>query len=718
MVFGKVFQKIFGNRERFDITEIERDAKIHEILRQRTPVNRRSFRYWFERGCHLSEKIIKISPAGNTKESLKEAILTTDLDVTPTQVLSFTILLTTVLFISIIPFMFLPTALKIFLSFFPLIIGYLVFTYPSYLATVTKIRAADETVKVILYIVIYLRFNPQLEGAISFAAKHCSGPIGDDLKEILWGLEGGVYRSVREAISVKMEKWLVWDKEYVESLNLLESLTRMGSEERRKATLDKTLSYILESTYEKMKNYSRELKTPMTLIHMLGVTLPLLGLVMLPMISIFLHDQVNPAYFAFGYIVVLPLILFWYLKRSISKRPGAFAFPDISHHPDLPPLGKYVLVFDNKKYFLPVLMTAIIVGFFISIPGLTHFGNIITTYLTLKENPVTFEGEWKQYLSAMYDPDVLFTLTVYGLTVIWGIGAGLAIFFLGMSYQRLKIRNEIKMIEDEFQVALFKLSDILSSGIPIESALEEAAEKYRQSKLENSPMYSFFLVLIRNMRRLGMTLERAIFDKDYGVILRYPSVLVKDIMRIIVSSSQKSSLILSMATKTISAFLQRTKNVEALLRDLLEDISSSIKLQANFIAPVICAIVATMATFIIELLQMISEFLADVEQTFNLGGTFVHSSTLQFGDMLGLVRIEEVMPPTIFQLIVGIYMIEVVIILSYFLNGIRNGFDVTSRNVLIGKGLLTSLAFYSILLIISLFLTRTLFPVFEATATL
>jgi hypothetical protein len=117
-----------------------------------------------------------------------------------------------------------------------------------------------------------------------------------------------------------------------------------------------------------------------------------------------------------------------------------------------------------------------------------------------------------------------------------------------------------------------------------------------------------------------------------------------------------------------------------------------------------------MATFIVELLQKIAEFLASIEETFNIGGTFVYGGTVKFGETLGMIKIEQVMPPTVFQLIVGIYMIEIVVILAYFLNGIRNGFDITTRNVMIGKTLITAIILYSILLIVSLFLSMSLFP--------
>ncbi|MBD3155111.1 MAG: hypothetical protein GF368_00460 [Candidatus Aenigmarchaeota archaeon] len=699
--------KIFG-KKRYNVQEIERKAKEHVPEKVKKPKRPK-----FERACNFAREKLNLKASKGMREKLRKSILMIDLDITPDGVFSLTVLTLLVLLVAIIPFFILMGGINLLLPFLPFIGAYFIYTYPGYLAAVTKIRAADETVKVILYMVIYLRFNPHLEGALSFAAEHCRGPIGKDFREFLWGIQSGQYLTVNQAISTKMEKWLIWDKEFVESMNLLLSMTRIGDEEVRKRTLTKALSYILTSTYEKMKEYTRNLRSPITIIHSMGITFPLMGLVMFPMISIFLHDQFNPLYLVIGYTVILPSILYFYLKRTISKRPGAFTAPDISEHPDVPPEGKYRLKLFSKKILVPVLIIALIVMFYSSIPGLAHFFSLASNYITFKQDSDTFSENWKEFLSNQYKPDVLFKLTFYSLSIIWGIALGTIVYCLGMSQQRLKIRNEIKEIENEFQIALFNLADVLSSGIPIETALEEVSIKYKRSKMDDSPMYKFFIDMLRNMKNMGMTFERAVFDRNYGAIIRFPSKLVQDIMKIIVSASRKSSVILSVATRSISDFLSKTKNIESLLKQMLEEISSSLKLQAVFIAPFICAIVASIGTFIVELLQKVAEYLASIEESFNMGGTFIHGGTVKFGETLGLINIEQVMPPTFFQLVIGIYMIEIVIILSYFLNGIRNGFDKTTRNVLIGKTLLTSLLLYSILLIISLYLTKGLFPMFE-----
>ena len=49
-------------------------------------------------------------------------------------------------------------------------------------------------------------------------------------------------------------------------------------------------------------------------------------------------------------------------------------------------------------------------------------------------------------------------------------------------------------------------------------------------------------------------------------------------------------------------------------------------------------------------------------------------------------------------------------ILAYFLNGIRNGFDKTTRNLLIGKSLLYGLIIYSIVLVIGLYVSASMLP--------
>jgi len=703
-----IFAKLTGKPSEEEIDQQARKWISHDyktFLKEERPEEEKGFDTFFIKACRYSYNTLKFKAPPKTAEKMADALKITELEVTPDQVMSLTIFSLIVSFALIIPFIIFLPQVSLFMIFIPLILAYLFYTYPTYLAAVTKIKASDETVKVILYMVIYLRLNPQVEGALEFAAAHCYGPIGKDLRKIIWDLQIRRYVRIGDAISSKIEKWLLWDKEFVESMNLIQSLSLESNDQARERTLEKTLTYILDSTYEKMKSYARELRVPMTFIQAMGITLPVMGLVMFPMISIFLWKVFNPAYLIIGYIGILPAFNYFYLRRSISKRPGAFSYPDISNHPDLPPEGRMAVNFGGKRYLLPLLLISVVVAFLIMIPGIAYFASLASECMqdNCFSNPTK---EWEDRISIEYSKEKAPFLMVYSLSVIWGLGAGLSIYFIGSSYQRVKIRDNIKAVEDEFQVGLFRLSDVLTSGMPVESALEETIKKYREYKLEGSPMYSFFMIILKNIREMGMTLKRAVFDTNYGAILHFPSLLIKDIMNVLVSAAEKSSYILSTAARTISSFLMKTKNVENLLKELLDEVSAAVQIQGYFIAPFICGVVGSMATFIIQLLQMISNMLKSISQLFNISGGV--GSADRMGEILGLIQIEKVIPATVFQLVVGIYMIEVVIILAYFLNGVKNGFDKTTKNLIIGKMLVSGLILYSIVLIVGVIISSSM----------
>jgi hypothetical protein len=711
------FQKII--REQIPSQqEIEKQAQdfisrdYQTFVAEAHPEEEKGFIEWYRKAAKYSYKILKFHAPKKTADALDTSIAMTELDVTPDEVVSLTIFSIFVLTLAASPILLFGQNTVLIIFLVPPMFAYMLFTYPSYQAAVTKIKASDETVKIILYMVIYLRLNPQIEGSLRFAAAHSSGPIGKDLKKIIWDLQVRRFVTVNEAISSKITKWLLWDKEFVESMNLIQALSLETLEVNRERTLDKSLTYILDSTYEKMKQYSRDIRTPIMLIHTMGITFPIMGLVMFPMISIFLHNTFNPNYLIVGYIAILPAFNYFYLRRTISKRPGAFAYPDISTHPDLPPEGKIILTFRGKKYLVSVLPIALVVTFLLLLPGVAYFYDLTSEWYKISQvqDPEQQAQMWKDRVSVEYKPDVSFYYMLYSLSVIWAIGGGFAIYFYGISFQRVQIRNQVKFLEDEFQIGLFRLGDVLTSGIPVETALEETLEKYRQYKLESSPMFSFFQTILRNIKQLGMTFKTSVFDKQYGVIRRYPSILIRDVMGVLVSASEKSSVILSTASKTISSFLMKTKNVENLLKELMDEVAAAIALQSNFIAPFIAGIVGAMATFIIQLLQKMAEFLAGIEQQFNFGGGFIQGGTLKIADVLSFTNIDQVIPATVFQLVVGIYMIETVAILAYFLNGIKNGFDRTTRNLLIGKSLAIGLVVYSIVLVIGLFVSASMLP--------
>jgi len=60
-----------------------------------------------------------------------------------------------------------------------------------------------------------------------------------------------------------------------------------------------------------------------------------------------------------------------------------------------------------------------------------------------------------------------------------------------------------------------------------------------------------------------------------------------------------------------------------------------------------------------------------------------------------MVNMRNVMPPTMLLLIVGIYLVELVVLLSYFSNGIENGFDQINRDMVTVKSMMIAIILFS-----------------------
>ena len=284
----------------------------------------------------------------------------------------------------------------------------------------------------------------------------------------------------------------------------------------------------------------------------------------------------------------------------------------------------------------------------------------------------------------------------FSMFPIWGMSIFVILYTYLRSNEGKKQEDFIRKIEQDFEIGLFELGKSLSENIPIEKALPNILEKYKTMNREKSPMYVFFEKIMRNIRSLAMTFKQALFDEKYGVLKEFPSSVIHDVMHTVASSLDKGPKIAANASKNIANYLAKIRQIEQMIKDILDDVVSSLKLQTNFIAPFVTAIVASMAILIVQLLQNISVALGRIEQMFNIGW----SSGGGLTNALDMIHLEEVVPPTVLQLIVGIYLVEIVIIISVFLTGINKGFDEVSRDMVISKNLLMAIILYTVVLFI------------------
>ena len=76
---------------------------------------------------------------------------------------------------------------------------------------------------------------------------------------------------------------------------------------------------MLDGTYETMSRYSAGLRGPINMIYMMGIMLPVLGLVMFPIMGSFMAEMASPVSLSVLYNIVLPLVVFFFARERILK---------------------------------------------------------------------------------------------------------------------------------------------------------------------------------------------------------------------------------------------------------------------------------------------------------------------------------------------------------------------------------------------------------------
>ena len=296
---------------------------------------------FYEQACNKAESILKMKVDGKTAEKIQKSLDVCHLNCTPSGVISLSIALPllVIVFGSLISFAIFD---MIFFVVFFFVAGMLMIpalqNTPNLMANTWRMKTSNQMVQSIFYLVTYMRHTPNLERAIEFAADHLEQPLSLDFRKILWDVETQKYSTIRDSANAYLNQWKEWDREFVEAFHLIESSLYEPSEERRLTLLDKALDVILNGTYENMLHYAHELKSPMTMLHMLGVILPILGLVILPLVVSFMAGGSNPfttaIYIAVLYNVSLPIGVYYLGRTILSKRPAGYGSSDPSEKPD------------------------------------------------------------------------------------------------------------------------------------------------------------------------------------------------------------------------------------------------------------------------------------------------------------------------------------------------------------------------------------------------
>ncbi len=623
----------------------------------------------YEKLCNLSEKILKVKPDPKRGAELQEAIATCHLNVTPAGTTSFSLLFPILfgLFGALVSFVAFGS---LFFPLFFLILAVVAIKpldqVPVFLANNWRLKTSNQMVLSIFYVVTYMRHTSNLELAVKFAADHLGAPLGLDLKKVIWDVETAKYESIKESLDIYLEGWKKWNMEFVESFHLIEGSLYEGSEERRLNALDKALTVILEETYEKMLHYAHNLKSPITMLHMLGIILPILGLVILPLLVSFMPN-VKWYHLAMLYNVTLPILVFYLGKTILSRRPTGYGDTDISE--ENPQLKKYRNILFRIGRLEVKIHPAWVAVFVFIVLFLLGISPLILHSLGYPDSEIIpgFEFLGYRMSTATEGPSVGEMIgpygigaTILGIFLVLSFGLSLGVYYKLRSQNVIKIRENSRKLEDEFGSALFQLGNRLGDGIPAEIAFDRVS-----SVMTGTRAGKFFEIVATNIRSLGMSVENAIFNPKSGALVYFPSNIIESSMKVLITSVKKGPRVAAQALINISRYIKEMHKVDERLKDLLADIISSMKSQINFLAPIIAGIVIGITSMITNIIGKLSAYMGQAAMQGEAAGGIGGFAGL-FGDGI---------PTYFFQIIVGLYIVQMIWILTIIENGIVNGSD-------------------------------------------
>lgn len=639
----------------------------------KSEVERKSF---YEKFCMFSRKIIKIQVGDEKTSELKQKLDFCNLNIEPSHVYSgfiFILLATILLSIAatgILYLLYFDTASIIkyilLISITGFSLAYYVFIYPSLLAKKVRVEASAEIVQAILYMAIGLRHIPNLESAVTFASVNLSGPMGRDLRKLLWDIYNGRYNKIEDALDNFSMKWKFENKEFSQAIDLLKISTLETTE--RDKIIDRAVTLILQSNMERMNEYARELKNPITIINGLGILLPVITLLIFPILGLIMPTLVKPYVLVIAYNILLPALVFWFMKNTLDKRPYGFHVTDISEHPEASKIGNVSFMFNNNRIQVPLLPFAIVIFSVISLPA------IIGMFEITSETALT-------------------TRLLYGLQIFWGMTIAIIFYTIFSTNKNKKIKKEIEEIESEFGEAMFMLSSNMRRGQPLEMSLRKTSERLKDQKI-----YGLFQKIIDTMNLLGTTFKDAVFNEKYGVIKYYPSRIIKNTLKIVSESSTKGFSVTASTLTAISQYLKNVHEVDEHLKELLEEVTSSMQLMSSILVPLTAGVIVGLSSIVIRIIMFVASLFAQlpIEES---GKLPIFGSNLQ-----------SMMPIEAMLLVVGFYMVELLISLNIFRIQIERGSDTIEMGYSIGTNLISGAIIFTISVIIIHFGLGALIP--------
>jgi len=498
--------------------------------------------------------------------------------------------------------------------------------YPKKLMAFEKMNAIGYAPRLIAYLIITLKEDPNLEKAVKFAAENGEDHMSEDLRRLLWNTWAGRHNSVDEALPQLANQWGEHVKGLRDALYAIRSSQVEKYEQRRLDTLDRALRDLLENIKSRFNEFSNSLQLPIMFLFMFGVMIPLVMILFIPVMSMMGFSLGTPV--GVGSILLLLVIgVFILAEYILSKRPVSFSSINVpSDYPGLTTPGM-VKILNNE-----------ISIFKFSLCAFSFFALFSVPYFMGVKHPLI--DQWGTF------------------PIVVGLYAGAWAYFWSDTVERIKIRNMIQQAEEDCIEACFHIGNRLMSGMPPEEALMRVSEmlstpgskSYLGKMLDNTVM---------NINYMNMDMHDAFFHPEKGSLRDVHSGLIHGLFGLFANSMRRG---VDAAAQTLIHSAQHFRDirkVEENLREAVSNTTSMTRISCVVIAPVLCGLSVTLTEVFIIILHKATAKMQEASV-----------------DGLTMVLMEEpALRPDIMTVMLGVYSLLLLFVLMRFTTILEFGDD-------------------------------------------
>jgi len=396
-------------------------------------------------------------------------------------------------------------------------------------------RSPDGAPELICYLAMAVRAAPCLERAIRFTASQLGGEIGEFLRRKLSELDLGRKKSGAEVLKEMEEEWEKNCPELGRCLRLISSSTCERSEHSRERSLNMSLSTVLHVAVERGKEYASRIHQQVLLLYTLGVLLPLVVSVMIPVFSTAGFGGVR-IIVVFN-CIICPALVWWFGVRTLRGRPFVFEDVKIQLSPVTPVHVAAALCISSA----PVLLVLVL----------------------------GIEQEWLP-LAFLWSSTIFFSALLY-----W------------ISLHPYRLWQSGMRMEEELPRTLVLIGNRMIEGRPAEEAMSRAAES-----CGNNELRALLVRAVSRVRFGGVSLRKALFGNE-GLLHAVPSSMIIGAMRAMVDLVELGTRAGGEALLYISEVVGKLQEARFEMRRIMGEVVGSMRSVAIFFAPMIAGVTAS-----------------------------------------------------------------------------------------------------------------------------